>query len=160
MNDNDGTITSSPARTPTAMRARCSPVVQELTATPWLAPTRSANLRSNSATRGPCATQPERTASAAARASSSPSMGSITWMRRWPVISAPPLRRARRRSYLLLLWYFYPGLLEALGAPPCDEVLEATGQLDLGVEAETLFCGHCGRQAPGHAVHRPGLTVF
>jgi hypothetical protein len=97
MNDSEGTITSSPGPTPTASMARCRPVVQELTAMPCAAPTRAANVSSNVATRGPCATQPERTASAAACASSSPSNGSITAILRCGVAStvmpAPPSGR-------------------------------------------------------------------
>ncbi len=72
MNENDGTMTSSPGPIPHATNARCSAVVQELTATPSRAPTRAANFSSKLATRGPCATQPESTACAAASASASP----------------------------------------------------------------------------------------
>src|ERR1035441_4045618 len=72
MNDSDGTITSSPGPTDVTTRARCSAVVQEETATAWPTPTAAANFSSNSATRGPCATQPELTAAAAAAASSGP----------------------------------------------------------------------------------------
>src|SRR4051812_26268775 len=61
MNENDGTTTSSPAFTPSRYSARCRPVVHDDTATPWPAPLASANASSNSATRGPCATQPDRT---------------------------------------------------------------------------------------------------
>src|SRR5207245_597000 len=58
MNVNDGTITSSPGPTPIAARARCRPVVQEVVAMPCCAPTYVATAFSNSATFGPCVTQP------------------------------------------------------------------------------------------------------
>ena len=48
----------------------------------------AANLASNSATRGPCATQPEATTAAAASASSGPSHGRMTG-----IIAAPATRR-------------------------------------------------------------------
>src|SRR5207247_1185500 len=66
MNDSDGATTSSPGPIPAAMSARCSAVVHEDTATACPAPSASANAASNRATRGPCATQPEATAAAAA----------------------------------------------------------------------------------------------
>jgi hypothetical protein len=84
MNEKEGTTTSSPGPTPQATSARCSAVVHELSATPWPAPTRAANSRSNRATRGPCATQPESTASRAASASRSSRYGIITGMRSGP----------------------------------------------------------------------------
>src|SRR3954447_22229328 len=58
MNDSDGTITSSPGPTPDTYSANCSAVVQFVVATASGAPTRSANARSNSRTRGPWETQP------------------------------------------------------------------------------------------------------
>ena len=60
MNENDGTTTSSPGPTPATTRARCSAVVQLETATASSAPVNEANSRSNAATSGPWATQPER----------------------------------------------------------------------------------------------------
>src|SRR4051812_29979960 len=81
MNEKDGTTTSSPACTPATRRARCSAVVQLDTATAYSAPIRSANDRSNSATFGPCATQPEAITSVTAAASASPSQGCITLTR-------------------------------------------------------------------------------
>ena len=78
MNDSDGTITSSPGAIPAAIRARCRAVVQEDTATAWGEPIAVANASSNSRTRGPCAIQPDATASAAASASSLPSHGFMT----------------------------------------------------------------------------------
>ena len=90
MNDSDGTTTSSPGPIPAATSARCSAAVHEETATAWPAPIAAANACSNSATRGPCATQPEATAAAAAAASSSPSHGRITGIShvRHPQLSA------------------------------------------------------------------------
>ena len=58
MNDSDGTTTSSPGPTRRTTSARCRAAVQEETATAWPAPSAAANACSNSATRGPCATQP------------------------------------------------------------------------------------------------------
>ena len=46
-NENGDVTTSSPAPTPTARSARCSPVVPDETAQAWRAPTRSANACSN-----------------------------------------------------------------------------------------------------------------
>ena len=60
MNEWLAVITSSPGPTPTASSARCSAVVQLLTAQAWSAPTKAANSCSKAATSGPCVTQPEQ----------------------------------------------------------------------------------------------------
>src|SRR2546426_10048349 len=77
MNVKDGTMTSSPRPTPMLASARCNPVVQEVVAMPCLAPTYDATALSNSATFGPCVTQPLLIDSYGARASSSPSAGLV-----------------------------------------------------------------------------------
>src|ERR1035441_6051442 len=51
---------------------------------------------SNSATRGPCATQPDMIAAAAASASASPIQGRITGIVTVPPRAAPPPQQARR----------------------------------------------------------------
>src|SRR5680860_51878 len=81
MNDREGTMTSSPGPIPARTSARCNAVVHDERATPCGAPTRSAKAFSNSATRGPWATQPDVTVSAAAAASSGPSHGRTTGLR-------------------------------------------------------------------------------
>src|SRR3954454_19159342 len=130
MNENDGTTTSSPGPIPSTTSARCRAVVQELTATPCSAPTSAANSRSKRATRGPWATQPERTASAAAWASSSPSRGNITGIR----FTGSTLRSRLR------------GLVAALPRslfrpPPVDQALQPVVQSDLGAKAQPLGGG-------------------
>ena len=70
-NVNAGAIASIPALRPSATIARCSAVVQLVVATPSATPSCAAICFSNSVTRGPCATQPEASASAAICASSS-----------------------------------------------------------------------------------------
>src|ERR671935_2726634 len=77
MNVNDGTMTSSPGLMPAVASARCSPVVQEVVAMPCFAPTYAATAFSNSATFGPCVTQPLLIESNGARASSSPRDGFV-----------------------------------------------------------------------------------
>src|ERR671934_3118083 len=77
MNVKEGTITSSPGPTPIAASARWRPVVHEVVATPYFAPTYAATAFSNSATLGPCVTQPLLIDSYGARASSSPSDGFV-----------------------------------------------------------------------------------
>src|SRR5262249_52782517 len=132
--------------TPTATSARCSPVVQELTATPCSAPTSAANAFSNSATRGPWATQPDRTASAAARASSSPRSGSMTGI--FMLTAAPP--GAPQHSSQVAL----------LHAPPVDQPGEALPHRDLGPEADPLGgCAGVG-QPPRDGVDLAGRTVL
>ena len=96
MNENEGRTTSSPAPTPATMSARCRPVVQLETATACSACWASANRRSNSATRGPCATHPEEMTSVTAAISSSPSQGCITLMR--VTTTAPGARRRSPRA--------------------------------------------------------------
>ncbi len=81
MNENEGTITSLPVGTSATTSARCSAVVQLDTATPCGACMCPAKADSNSATLGPWATHPDRTTSATAAASSSPSHGFMTLMR-------------------------------------------------------------------------------
>src|SRR6478735_1664469 len=71
-------MTSSPALTPTAFRARCSAVVQLETAQACAAPTKAANSLSKAATSGPCVTHPDRITRRAASASSSPRTGLAT----------------------------------------------------------------------------------
>src|SRR5262245_41626505 len=71
-------ITSSPGPTPRAYSARCRAVVQLETAQANGAPTAAANASSNALTWGPWVTQPERIASRAAAASSSPRAGRLT----------------------------------------------------------------------------------
>ena len=71
----EGTITSSPGRTPTAMSAMCRPDVPEFTAIQWRPLTKAENSDSKAATSGPCAIIPDcRTRSTAAR-SSAPTIG-------------------------------------------------------------------------------------
>src|SRR5436305_1034727 len=113
MNDNDGTTTSSPGPIPSTTIARCSPVVHEETATPCRAPTVDATAASNSATRGPCATQPDATAAAAASDSSEPKKGFITGI--MCVSSCPAGCRALR-------------------PPPFDEPAETVFEANLGLE--------------------------
>ncbi len=74
-NDSGLVTTSSPASTPTARNARCNPAVPLLTAQAYGAPTRAANMRSNSASFGPSESCPERSTSSTARSSASPSTG-------------------------------------------------------------------------------------
>ena len=88
MNVNDGQITSSPGPTPAATSARCSAVVQFETTIAWRAPVYAASASSNSCTRRPWVSQPERTASAAAAASSSPTTGFVIGMRTGRVVPA------------------------------------------------------------------------
>src|SRR5271169_3201685 len=78
MNERLGQSTSSPAFTPPATSARCRAVVHEETAAAWAAPTYSANLRSNSATRGPWLIQPLLSASSTAPSSCHPREGRAT----------------------------------------------------------------------------------
>ena len=68
-------ITSSPGPTPSATSARCIAAVPEETASACFAPTYSAKRRSSSAARGPVVSQPERSVSATAAISSSPTAG-------------------------------------------------------------------------------------
>ncbi len=68
--EKDGSTTSSPPCTPQTTSARWSPVVQLETATACPACCRWANASSNSATRGPWATQPDAMTAASAWASS------------------------------------------------------------------------------------------
>ena len=75
MNESDGTMTSSPAPTPSTRRARCRPAVHDDSATARRHPTWAANAASNSATRGPWAIHPEAIASAAACCSARPRKG-------------------------------------------------------------------------------------
>src|SRR3954454_21045472 len=75
MNDSDGTMTSSPGPTPSANSASDSAVVQLETATAAAAPTRSAKRASNSATFGPCDTQPDAMTAATAAPSSPLNVG-------------------------------------------------------------------------------------
>ncbi len=67
--------TSSPNPTPSARRHSSRAAVQLDTATACGAPTASASSRSNAATSGPCATQPERITPTTASTSASPNMG-------------------------------------------------------------------------------------
>src|ERR1700710_3122902 len=76
--DKLGQITSSPCLIPATHRASCNAVVQEETAMACSHPTYAANLSSNSATRGPCVTQPERSTSSTPISSSSPMKGRAT----------------------------------------------------------------------------------
>lgn len=71
----EGTITSSPGRTPSAASTRCSPAVAESTATAYGAPTDRANAPSNSAACGPEASHPERSTATTAAISSSSMVG-------------------------------------------------------------------------------------
>ena len=70
MNENDGTITSSPAPTPSTCNARWRAVVQFEMATASSAPTLVAKARSSLATFGPWAIQPDAIAADAASISS------------------------------------------------------------------------------------------
>src|SRR3954454_17793674 len=75
INDNEGTMTSSPGPTPETYSASCRAVVQFVVATAYGAPTREANASSKARTRGPCETQPEATASATAAPSAAVRVG-------------------------------------------------------------------------------------
>src|SRR5215469_11279715 len=75
MNDSDGTITSSPGPMPSAYNASASAVVQLETAIPASAPTTSAKRCSNSATFGPCETQPDAITAATTSPSSPVNVG-------------------------------------------------------------------------------------
>ena len=55
---NAGRITSSPGFTPKAAKARCIPLVQDVTAKECLAPVNLLHLFSKSLTCGPCTSQP------------------------------------------------------------------------------------------------------
>src|SRR5689334_4384097 len=132
MNDNDGTITSSPGPMPSTTIARCKPVVHDDTATPWRAPTTAATAVSNSATRGPCATQPDATAAAAGTDSSGRRNGFITGIMR--VVSSRFTRGCAFRP------------------PPLDEAAEALFEADRGLEAEQLACSRRVGEASGHRV--------
>jgi hypothetical protein len=67
----EGRITSSPGWRSSSVRPSCSAAVPEATAIAARAPTKSANARSNSATRGPCDSHPPRYTDATACTSSS-----------------------------------------------------------------------------------------
>ena len=97
--------------------------MQLVVATASGAPTRSAKAASKAATRGPCETQPEATASATAAPSASVE------------------RRAGERD--LHQDAFASGDVGelALGAPPVDQPREALEQPDLGLEAQALARG-------------------
>ena len=69
MNDIEGQMTSSLGPTPETTSDRCSAAVQLQTATASAVPQKAATARSNSATLGPCVTQPLSTVALAARAS-------------------------------------------------------------------------------------------
>src|SRR5919197_2889183 len=79
-NENGEVTTSSPADTPTARSARCSPAVPLDTALACGAPTHWANSRSNSGTRGPSESWPERSTSITAASSSRPRRGLASGM--------------------------------------------------------------------------------
>ena len=68
-------ITSSPASTPSATSDRCSAAVPDASASTCFASRYSAIRRSSSAARGPVVSQPERSVSATAATSSSPTAG-------------------------------------------------------------------------------------
>src|SRR5215218_9239785 len=68
-------ITSSPGPTPSASSDRCIAAVPEETAIAWRAPAYSAKRRSSSAVRGPVVSHPERSVSATASISRSPTAG-------------------------------------------------------------------------------------
>src|SRR5678816_1419066 len=131
MNVNDGTMTSSPGPMPAVASARCRPVVHEVVATPCFAPTYAATAFSNSATFGPCVTQPLLIDSYGARASSSPSaglvMGIFIFLRVSVAICAPLLRhRARERP-----------------APPGDELAHPVSERRLRAESEQFLRSPC-----------------
>src|ERR1700733_15461924 len=73
-----GHMTSSPGPTPQARSASWSAVLQEETATANSHPMYAANFSSNSATLGPCVTQPERSTSSTPCSSSTPMYGRAT----------------------------------------------------------------------------------
>src|SRR3954466_14796373 len=73
--ENGDVMTSSPAPTPAARSARCRPAVPLDTALACATPRRAAKRRSNSGTRGPSDSWPERRTSRTARSSASPMTG-------------------------------------------------------------------------------------
>src|SRR2546428_1583090 len=133
MNVNDGTITSSPGPTPIAVRARCRPVVHEVVAMPCFAPTYVATAFSNSATFGPCVTQPLLIDSNGARASSSVSAGLVIGMLSFFFAST-----AIGLSLSLHGRFGRAGVRERAPAP-VDETAHAIAQGRLGPEPENLF---------------------
>src|SRR3954469_3838609 len=135
MKEKDGTTTSSPGPTPSRCSARCSAVVQLDTATASVVPSRRAKSSSKARTRGPWATQPEVTASAAAAASSSPIHGRITGIVGSPVtgcvtvvIGRLPRRAVGSRGAA--------GGWRLLGLPPLDQSPQPVVQADLRLPAE------------------------
>ena len=121
MNENDGTTTSSPGadagHDERQVQRRRAAEIGDRVRRPAARP---AKRRSNSATRGPWATQPDAITSATAAASSSPSHGCITLMR-------AHRRRHQRTAGRDLL---------AQRTPPLDELAQALLEPDLGLEAE------------------------
>ena len=77
---NAGTMTSSPGPIPNAARTKWRPVVQLVVASACLALCLAANCLSNSATLGPCVSQPVAKGSRTAFHSSSPVLGSEIWI--------------------------------------------------------------------------------
>src|SRR5664280_1035336 len=140
MNENDGTTTSSPGPIPATCSARCSAVVQDDTATAYGDCMRAANVSSNSLTRGPCATQPERRTSVTAATSSSPSHGCMTLMR----------STSDRPAQL--------GVGLPLDQPPVDEAVQPLVQADRGGPAQVVAGSRGRRQTPGNAVHLAGRS--
>ncbi len=70
-NVSEGTTTSSPGRSRTAAQISCSAAVPLATAIACAVPTEAAKAASNSATAGPCESQPDRYAAATASTSAS-----------------------------------------------------------------------------------------
>src|SRR2546428_2084718 len=133
MNVNDGTITSSTGPTPMAARARWRPVVHGVVAMPCFAPTYVATAFPNSATFGPCVTQPLLIDSNGARASSSVSAGLVIGMLSFFFAST-----AIGLSLSLHGRFGRAGVRERAPAP-VDETAHAIAQGRLGPEPEDLF---------------------
>src|SRR5438094_518749 len=130
-------MTSSPALTPAASRARCNAVVQFETAQAYGALTRAANSRSNAATSGPCVIHPDRMTRRAASASGSPIHGLAIGIIE---ISLPGVLRESNRTS---------------GFPPGHETFQSFFQRNAGAESEYLF-GFTGiREAPRHGIYFP-----
>src|ERR1700732_3603563 len=116
-------MTSSPAFTAAASKARCNAVVQLETAHAYGTPTATANSRSNAATSGPWVTHPERIGRRAASASFSSSHGRLMGM----------IDLGSSGSGILHLL----DLLRRLAMlPPIDEPFQAVFQWHLRVESD------------------------
>src|SRR5258708_5924572 len=142
MNDKLGQITSSPGPMPAACITRCNAVVHDVTATACGAPTYAANAVSNSATRGPCVSQPDRSTAATADSSSAPTNGFATGMVFCSLIVAPPSSRTLPIATTGLICADLDTVLPHPREIPSDAFLD----VDLRAVPEQPF-GLCRRRA-------------